>query len=312
MNYEQQRPYRHHAAGRVLDETPVQGDVFDDVRLALLQVFTDIQLRPFNNVLDRFRLSPGPLIAALKKRPLGSDAVGPAKELWDALVEAIGTTSEQSRGEPWRLIRAFAAELVHHDREATRSLLVGLIAHGAQIAAPPAILSSLKDDLNDLKVVVGRRRRGARMRTWSIIFLLLGATLALTVLIGFERYNWNPISITQLLGSTAESLPVLDEIRPEVGKGQYFSLASIRYCRFQEERIRLIKSAVRGSEDVDAFNAIVRDFNSRCSDFYFRDSDVATVTTELAAHHERLSAEALQIVATWPKHAVAASEKPAP
>jgi hypothetical protein len=313
MSYQQQRPYQHHAIRRVL-ETSVQGDVFDEVRLALVQVFTDIQLRPFNNVLDRFRLNPGPLIVALKTRPFGSEAIGPAKEFWDALVGAVGTTNEQSRAEPWRRIPAFVNELTYHDREAAHALLVGLLKHGPQLAAPSEILSALEIlrtlEGDQLNIAAHDRGHRSRARMWGL--LAVGFSAVLAIFIGFERYNRDPTLMSQLLGATAGALPVLDEVRPEIGKGQHFSLANIRYCRFQEERIHLMKSAVRGSKDVEAFNAMVRDFNSRCSDFYFRDSDIATVTTELASHHQRLSAEALQIVATWPRHAVDGSEKPAP
>jgi hypothetical protein len=145
-------------------------------------------------------------------------------------------------------------------REAAKALLVGLLKHGPQLAA---------------------RGHRSRMRMWGL--LAVGFNSVLAIFIGFERYNRDPTFISQLSGATAGALPVRDEARREVGKGQYFSLANIRYCRFQEERIHLMKSAVRGSEDVDAFNAIARDFNSRCSDFCFRDSDVAAVTTELAS-----------------------------
>jgi hypothetical protein len=150
------------------------------------------------------------------------------------------------------------------------------------------------------------------MRRRSLTGLLFAVVSALAIFVAFERAKRDPISLSQSVGATADVRPLLDEIPPEVGKGQYFSLANIRYCRFQEERIHLIKSALHGSEDVAAFNAIARDFNSRCSDFYFRDSDVATVTTELASQHQRLSTEASKIVAGWPSHAVALSEKPAP
>jgi hypothetical protein len=315
MSYQQQRPHQHHAIRRVL-ETPVQGDVFDEVRLALVQVFTDIQLRPFNNVLDRFRLNPGPLIVALKTRPFGSEAIGPAKEFWDALVGAVGTTNEQPRAEPWRRIPAFVTELSYHDREAAHALLVGLLKHGPQLGAPSEILTALEilrtleGDQHQLKIATKDRGHSSKMKMWG--FLVVGVSAVLAILIGFERLQQNPLSMGQLVGATAAAQPALEEIRPEVGKGQHFSLAEIRYCRFQEERIHLMKSAVRGPEDVAAFNAMVGDFNSRCSDFYFRDSDIATVTTELASHHQRLSAEALQIVATWPRHAVDGSEKPAP
>ena len=92
------------------------------------------------------------------------------------------------------------------------------------------------------------------------------------------------------------------EIEPPVGTGQHFSLANIRYCHFQEERLRIVKENVRSAEDTRAFNLLVVDYNSRCSDFFYQDSDVATVTAEIAASRARLADEARRMMATWPGH----------
>ena len=45
------------------------------------------------------------------------------------------------------------------------------------------------------------------------------------------------------------------ELLPPVGKGQRFPREQVRYCHFQEERLRVIKQQVRGPEDIRAFNA---------------------------------------------------------
>ena len=39
---------------------------------------------------------------------------------------------------------------------------------------------------------------------------------------------------------------------PEVGYGQKFSQGNIRYCLYQEERMRSIKSSLSINEDIDA------------------------------------------------------------
>jgi len=80
-------------------------------------------------------------------------------------------------------------------------------------------------------------------------------------------------------------------------------LEYVRYCHFQEERLRILKGAARSAEDTRAFNTLVVDYNSRCSDFFYRDSDVATVTAEIAANRQRLTDEAGRIMSTWPGHA---------
>jgi hypothetical protein len=96
--------------------------------------------------------------------------------------------------------------------------------------------------------------------------------------------------------------PTADEVVPAVGAGQRLSLSSLRYCRFQEERLRLIKPKVQSAEDTRAFNLLAVDYNSRCSDFLYRDGDAAAVAAELNSNRERLAREAEQIVAAWPGH----------
>jgi hypothetical protein len=41
------------------------------------------------------------------------------------------------------------------------------------------------------------------------------------------------------------------------------------------------------------------DYNSRCSDFLYRDGDAATVAAEMNSNRDRLAAEADQIVVAW-------------
>jgi hypothetical protein len=90
-----------------------------------------------------------------------------------------------------------------------------------------------------------------------------------------------------------------DEVAPAVGTQQHLTLANLRYCKFQEERIRLIKPAVKTAEDTRAFNLLVVDYNSRCSDFLYRDGDVSIVQIELIKNRERFAAEAEQIISGW-------------
>ena len=92
------------------------------------------------------------------------------------------------------------------------------------------------------------------------------------------------------------------EIVPPVGKGERFKLDFVRYCHFQEERLRVIKQDVQGTEDIQAFNMLANDYNSRCSNFYYLDEDLKTVTEEVKAKKQILEADALRILSTWPWH----------
>ena len=75
--------------------------------------------------------------------------------------------------------------------------------------------------------------------------------------------------------AAAPSLPALGpEQIPAVGKEQHLTLDYVRYCRFQEERLRIIKGRVQGPDDIKAFNGLANDYNSRCANFYYLDDDL--------------------------------------
>jgi hypothetical protein len=93
------------------------------------------------------------------------------------------------------------------------------------------------------------------------------------------------------------------EIIPPVSKGEHFKRDFVRYCQFQEERLRVIKQHVQGREDIQAYNMLANDYNSRCSNFYYLDEDSKLVTEEVKAKEQILEADALRILSTWPWHA---------
>ncbi len=92
------------------------------------------------------------------------------------------------------------------------------------------------------------------------------------------------------------------ELLPPVGKGQRLSREYVRYCHFQEERLRVVKQQVRGPEDIRAYNALANDYNSRCSDFFYQDEDLRLVKEEVEAKRKLLEADAERILSTWPWH----------
>ena len=207
------------------------------------------------------------------------------------------------------LIRDLAIHLnqnVEGAKAAASALISGLIHHGEKVAVVPSVLHTLRDDL---RLIQTERRSDQRRPTkpnHEKTVWLAGTTLAaffvIAFYLGFTRTPW--LSLKTFARAPAEISSMVDaEIKPPVGSGQHFSLEYVRYCHFQEERLRILKGAARSAEDTRAFNTLVVDYNSRCSDFFYRDSDVATVTAEIAANRQRLADEAWRIMSTWPGHA---------
>ena len=116
----------------------------------------------------------------------------------------------------------------------------------------------------------------AKSRGFRHVKKALLAAAALLAMIGVSVAYW-----TFDLGATSSvaSAPnphqpnAEPELLPAVGKGQRFSREYVRYCQFQEERLRVVKQQVRGPEDIRAYNALANDYNSRCADFFYQDED---------------------------------------
>jgi hypothetical protein len=95
---------------------------------------------------------------------------------------------------------------------------------------------------------------------------------------------------------------------PPPSTGERFNRDFVRYCHFQEERLRVIKQHVQGPQDIQAYNMLANDYNSRCSNFFYLDEDLKVVKEELNARKQILETDAMRILSTWPWHA--ASEIP--
>lgn len=87
------------------------------------------------------------------------------------------------------------------------------------------------------------------------------------------------------------SRPVED--RPPVGTGIVLSNAQIRYCLAEDIRMTAAKSAISGynETDVDRFNGMVADYNSRCSSFKYRRGSLESVRAEVESARADLEAE---------------------
>jgi hypothetical protein len=117
---------------------------------------------------------------------------------------------------------------------------------------------------------------------------------------GFDR---PPSSWFHAASSESGEAPTIyAELMPAVGTGQHLLLAGVRYCLYQEERVRILKELAHSPDDVRAFNLLAVDYNARCSDFFYQDDDLKRVIAEVAAGRDKLAADARNIMADWPGH----------
>ena len=264
-------------------------------------------MKPLEDFIDGFHSDFGLLNQALKKDGFGPKATGAASGLWAVFVRVVRATDPRKSAEPWMLVRDLAIHLSHNvgDAAAASALIEGLIHYGRNVFALPSILDTLRDDLRLIKYEhrVGESSPTtlARNRSLRLAIVALATCCAIALYLGFDRARLWIGTLARPHGEIG-SIATEAEAIPAVGAGQHYSLYNVRYCHFQEERLRTMKREAQGAEDIRAFNLLAVDYNSRCSDFFYQESDLATVTAEVAANRQRLAAEAERIMSTWPGH----------
>jgi hypothetical protein len=269
------------------------------------------KLAALRSLTEQLGRDADPLIEALKQGGFGPDGIGAAKRLWQTFVETLSATRDREFAEPWTEIRTAAGHLTSEPGgvPAATTILQGLRNHALQISAPTWVLEIIEDDLHQVKSTEASAK--ARALRVSVTSAVLAASFPVLLFVAFD----NPKAVLtdaftrvtsfasspqkQARGEQASG----EESPPGVGSRQHLSLSNLRYCQFQEARLRLVKPKVQSAEDTRAFNMLVVDYNSRCSDFLYRDSDAATVSAELNSNRERLAAEVDEIVAAWRGHA---------
>lgn len=99
--------------------------------------------------------------------------------------------------------------------------------------------------------------------------------------------TWQPTVVTP----PPPSRPLED--RPPVGTGIALSNSQIRYCLAEDIRMTAAKSVISGynEADVDRFNGMVADYNSRCSSFKYRRGSLEIVRAEVESTRAELEAE---------------------
>ncbi|TYO61479.1 tetratricopeptide repeat protein [Bradyrhizobium hipponense] len=93
-------------------------------------------------------------------------------------------------------------------------------------------------------------------------------------------------------GDTSETMPA-------VGSGLSLSRSNIRYCSYQGIRLEAARSMITTESQRQGFNTGIDDFNSRCSNYRYRQSDKNAVDAELPGKRYALDAEGRALAATW-------------
>lgn len=83
------------------------------------------------------------------------------------------------------------------------------------------------------------------------------------------------------------------ESMPPVGQNQVLSTAQIRYCLAEDIRMESAKSTINNyiESDVDRFNAMVADYNSRCGNFRYRSGALESARRDIEPYRSQFQSE---------------------
>ncbi len=106
----------------------------------------------------------------------------------------------------------------------------------------------------------------------------------------------------------APSVP--QESKPPVGQDLVFSTAQIRYCLAEDIRMEGAKAALNkySDSDVDRFNAMVADYNSRCGSFRYRSDALESARRDIEPYRSQLHDEGRLRLARSPSAASQAAQ----
>ena len=88
------------------------------------------------------------------------------------------------------------------------------------------------------------------------------------------------------------------ETAPPIGIFGPLTITQLRYCKFQERRLQLLKDQVPPSA-ASQFNSVIDDWNSRCHDTQFRHTDGVQIDGEVAQNGAKIQSEVTQTLTEW-------------
>lgn len=103
----------------------------------------------------------------------------------------------------------------------------------------------------------------------------------------------DPIAAKPATPAVASTVTSTTEM-PPVGSGLILNSAQIRYCLVEDVKLGSLKSIVNrySSDEIDDYNALVSDHNSRCGHFRYRSGTLQGIRSEVEAQRSYIESEA--------------------
>jgi hypothetical protein len=285
----------------VLSPIPELRSRFEDILALIGQMLLEPAIDDLRSTLARFKKDPQAVIKSINQTGFCEGSHQEARQLWNAFFSAANHSSRVFDDRPWTLIGSLAADLADRTdgAQAAISLMEGLIAHGERLNVTASLLDALRENLRRMRAASDNRAPEAPRR-WPLFALLSIMVVAAFIFLLLANANLSQIVRNAVAPKPPDAPKLEPELLPPVGTGQRLTREYVRYCHFQEQRLRVIKQKVQGTDDVRAYNALVADYNARCSDFFYQDEDLEAVKEEVKNKQAILAEDAERIMSTWP------------
>jgi len=163
---------------------------------------------------------------------------------------------------------------------------------------------SERAELQQLKAKLDRKKLGKKVK-WGI-YASIAAVIGFIVIADemdrpSNRSTYQPSAprVATPAPTPAPATSATVETRPPVGQGLTLNRSQIRYCVFQGQRLETIRTLTTTNYQIDRFNGLIDDFNSRCSSYRYRSGVLSSVQREAREKAVDLRADARRIVASW-------------
>jgi len=110
-----------------------------------------------------------------------------------------------------------------------------------------------------------------------------------------ERNEDNDFSDDLMYQLKARSVSPDFYVSPPTGTGNILSISEIRWCVRQDIRLNALRDNISTEKGIDQFNNLVADFNSRCSNYRYREGTQQRAEREVSALRKQIEEEVIAI-----------------
>ena len=153
------------------------------------------------------------------------------------------------------------------------------------------------------------RRKAATVRKRIFWGLATAALVGVLVYFAYEKpaYSPRPSATTASTPSTPRvsisptstpSLPIREQV-PAPGTERLLNRSEVRYCIFQGNRLEIMRELVSINVEIDQFNHLIGDFNSRCSSFLYSQGVLQAIEAEVPSRLPQLREDVQRLLSSW-------------